>query len=124
MPMLPWRTDADGYVFVNYWTFDANERAALNALAPPAIAGIIPLLGVAFPPVLVDPILQGAIIAAANTYLALGPLPAYGMCGGMTWSSLDYWLAKSQLPSGATHDGQPQHTPASQAAGRRRRSRL
>jgi len=82
----------------------------------PTLAGIIPLLGLAFPPILADPLLQTAIAAAAQSYLAFGPLPGYGMCGGMAWSSLDYWLAKSQLPSGATRFGQPQHTPASQAA--------
>ena len=116
MPILAWRTDADGCMFENSWTFDARERAALSALVAPTLAGIIPLLGLAFPPILADPLLQTAIAAAAQSYLAFGPLPGYGMCGGMAWSSLDYWLAKSQLPSGATRFGQPQHTPASQAA--------
>jgi len=32
MPILAWRTDADGYMFENSWTFDARERAALSAL--------------------------------------------------------------------------------------------
>jgi len=32
MPILAWRTDADGCMFENSWTFDARERAALSAL--------------------------------------------------------------------------------------------
>ena len=38
MPKLAWRTGADGFAFVNSWTFVATERAALSAATQPVVA--------------------------------------------------------------------------------------
>jgi hypothetical protein len=106
MPRLAWRTDADGFAFVNSWTFDATERQALNAAAQPIVW---PAIGTVAPLVVpIDPLFGTiALVAAANAAIALGPLPTYGMCGGMAYASADYWLAKAALPRGAHQNDQP-----------------
>ncbi len=110
MPVLAWRNDADGFAFSNSWTFDATERAALNALVQPAIPAAVAAVAALAP----DPILITAVAAAAHTYAALGPLPTYGMCGGMAYASLDCWHAKAPLPRGAHAGDQPSRSdPAS-----------
>jgi len=54
MPILAWRTDADGYRFDNSWTFDNAEQTVLASLASfiaPAAVGQVASL---FPPVAKD----------------------------------------------------------------------
>src|SRR5205814_2423998 len=109
MPVLPWRNDADGFAFVNSWTLDATERAALTSLAQPLIFTVIASL-------VPDPITAGAITAAANGFVTFGPLSTYGLCGGMAYTTLDHWNAHVPIPRGAHRDDQPgRTTPAATA---------
>ena len=116
MPILPWRTDADGYRFSNSWTLDPTERAALAAIATPIAAGIGPALLSIMP---IDPVTMGIIstaaVVAVNVVATTAPI-SYGMCGGMAYSSCDYWHAKLPLPCGGFHDDQPGRTSAVPAA--------
>lgn len=107
MTRLAWRNDADGFAFVNSWSFDANERSVLaglaNSVAAPAAAALV---GTIFP----EPTVVAAVFAAAtaaSTYPLAGPLPTYGMCGGMAYLCLDHWLARQPLPRGAHPGDQP-----------------
>ncbi|HXS14230.1 MAG TPA: hypothetical protein VN734_16135 [Acidobacteriaceae bacterium] len=113
MPILPWRTDADGYRFSNSWTLDPTERAALAAIATPIAAQAGPMLIPIFPPLALDPITMGIIstaaVAAVNIVASTAPIN-YGMCGGMAYSSCDYWHAKLPLPCGAFLSDQPGRT--------------
>lgn len=100
--ILPWRNDADGFAFDNTWTFDATERAALSGLTSPAVAGAVGALASVIP----DPGFLLSAVAVAEAAVALGPLPTYGLCGGMSYSAADHWIAKAALPRGpnqATH---------------------
>lgn len=112
MPILPWRTDADGYRFANSWTLDSTERAALAAIATPIAAGIGPALLSIMP---IDPITMGVVstaaVVAVNVVATTAPI-SYGMCGGMAYSSCDYWHAKLPLPCGAFFSDQPGRTGA------------
>jgi hypothetical protein len=111
MPVLAWRNDADGFAFQNNWTFDAAERAALTALAQPLVPAV---LGAISPLLLIpDPILWAAVTTAAFAaaqYPAVGPLPSYGMCGGMAYASLDHWQTRVPIPRGAHSNDQPART--------------
>lgn len=122
MPLLPWRTDADGFCFSNSWTFDSTEHAALAgvaaAAAPEAVAtafatavaaalAVDPLL--ALDPTLptLFPLLTAASSGVAAAVAATTPIN-YGMCGGMAYTTLDYWHAKAELPRGGNGGDQPQ----------------
>jgi hypothetical protein len=104
--ILPFRNDSDGFAFANTWTFDSTERAALSGLASPVIAGAVGAIAAVVP----DPVLLGTLAGIATGALALGPLPTYGMCGGMAYSSADHWFAKAALPRGAGMNMQPLRT--------------
>jgi hypothetical protein len=102
MPTLAFRPDADGFAFVNSFTFDTSERAALSGLtsvaAGVAVAAVVPGLG---------PVLSPIASAAAAGFVALGPLPAYGLCGGMCYAAADYWNARTPPPRGAHSADEP-----------------
>ena len=103
MPSLAWRNDADGFAFINSWTLDATERAALTGLAQPLVAAAVGTIAAIIP----DPIFLTAVTVAANGYLSFGSHPSYGLCGGMAYYALDYWNARVPIPRGAHGGDQP-----------------
>jgi hypothetical protein len=110
VPTLAWRSDVDGFAFDNTWTFDASERAVLTALAPVAVPAAVAAVSLVIPEPITLAILTGTLTVAAQSYMALGPLPTYGLCGGMAYASLDYWDARAPLPRGAHSGDQPART--------------
>ena len=119
MPILAWRTDSDGFCFSNSWTLDAAERAALMGVATPIAAQAGPLLGAIFPPLFLDPVTMSAVsvaaMAAANAVIST-TTTTFGMCGGMAYTSLDYWHAKVAIPCGGNGSDQPAPPNAIQSA--------
>ena len=107
MPVLAWRNDADGFAFQNSWSFDATERNVLSGIAGAAAPAAVGAFLAFLPP---DPILFTALFAAAQAYTQVGPLPTYGLCGGMAYSSLDHWHARMPIPRGAHGADQPART--------------
>jgi hypothetical protein len=105
--VLAWRNDADGYAFQNGFEFDATERAYLDGLAQPALWEAVAIVAAVAGPV--AGLLLGAV---GEAYVALGPTPLYGLCGGMAYSSLDHWQAKVPLPRGAQGTDRPERTGA------------
>jgi hypothetical protein len=104
MPILPWRTDSDGFCFENNWALDSSERSTLAGIATPIAAQAGPLLGALFfPPLLGDlgtmAVLSAAAVTAVNKVIAT-TTTTFGMCGGMAYTSLDYWHAKMAIPCG------------------------
>lgn len=110
MPVLAWRNDADGYAFVNSWFLDPVETIGLTSLAQPAIWSAVGAIAAVWP----DPIFLAAAGAAANVAIGqVSPTIGLGLCGGMIYSSLDYWLARRALPRGAHATDRPtRSTPA------------
>jgi hypothetical protein len=100
MPRLAFRPDADGFAFQNSFNFDAAERAVLAsqgfAVAGAAVAALA-----------LNPFLVPVASTAAAAYLAFGPLPIYGLCGGLAYAALDYWHAKVPLPRGSDRNDEP-----------------
>ncbi len=103
MPVLAWRNDADGYGFSNSWSFDAHERAALTSLMQPIVGAVIGAVA----PLVPEPTALTALSAAANAAATMGPLPEYGLCGGMAWTALDHWNAGVPIPRGANPGDRP-----------------
>jgi hypothetical protein len=119
MPVLAWRTDADGYSFNNNWTFDSTEQTVLAGLAgvaaPLAVAQVVALNpAIGADPALVAFLTSTASFAAAAITASV-TLPGFGMCGGMAYSTLDYWLAKAPLPYGGNSTDHPVRTVPTQA---------
>ena len=90
---LRFRPDVHGFAFGNSFNFDRSERAVLGAVGGAAAAALTGLL----PPVPLLPVPPSVI---ALGYLNLGPLPAYGLCGGLAYSAADHWRARAPLPRG------------------------
>lgn len=112
MPVLAWRSDTDGFAFVNSWSFDATERSTLSSLAAPMVPVAVGAVAAIFP----DPIFLAVATGAAFGYVAMPVLPpVYGLCGGLAYASADHWRAKVPLPRGAHEGDQPARTVAAQA---------
>ena len=110
MPTLAWRSDVDGFAFANSWSFDAAERTALANLASAAAPAAVAAVSLLIPEPITATILAASLTAATQTYLVLGPSPAIGLCGGMAYTSLDYWRSRAPLPRGAHSGDQPART--------------
>ena len=101
MAILAWRNDADGFAFQNNWTFDATERAALTGLAQFARTGGPRRDRARLPHPGPDSLDFDQVAAhAAASYPAVGPLPAYGLCGGMAYTALDHWKHRVPIARG------------------------
>jgi hypothetical protein len=111
MPILAWRNDADGFAFVNSFTFDTAERGALTNVVQPLVLPVVAAVGA----VVHDPVTLTVVGVAAQNYTVLGPLPTYALCSGMAYVSVDYWHAKAPLPRGAHANDQPDRTAAASA---------
>lgn len=103
MPVLEWRNDADGFEFANSWMFDRTEKRVLSAIAAAASPPVLGVLAAFIP----DPLFLAGAAIALQAYIAVDPLPAYGLCGGMAYSALDHWNARVPIPRGGTVSDQP-----------------
>jgi hypothetical protein len=127
MTRAHYRPETDGFAFTNDWTFDTTETATLTQLVTDAVDVIeivlAPLILVAEGPVLaveagvpfIGPWLVAKTIEAENNAIVNGIVQAitaghYGLCGGMAFASLDYWLKGWVVPCGINANDQPQRT--------------
>jgi hypothetical protein len=127
MPRAHYRPETDGFAFTNSWTFDATETAILTKLVTDAVDVIeivlSPLIAAAEGPVLaaeagvpfIGPWLVAKTIEAENDAIVNAIVQAvtaqnYGLCGGMAFASLDYWLRGWIVPRGTGPNDQPQRT--------------
>lgn len=114
MPVLAWRNDTDGFAFANRWSLTREDQATMTALLTPLLPGAVATVAALAPP---EPAVMESLVNAASASAAFPTLPrSYGMCGGMAYLSLDYWIAQAQLPRGAHRDDQPERTSTATAA--------
>lgn len=127
MHVAKFRPEADGFAFVNNWTWDATETAVVKSIVTEAV-GVIeivlsPLIWALEGPVLIAELgvpfigpylVQKTIEAETNAIVdkIVGAITAenYGLCGGMAFTALDYWHKNWVLPRGISKDDQPQRT--------------
>ena len=127
MPRTQYRPETDGFAFKNTWQFDSTETGVLEGLVTDAV-GVIevilsPFIWAAEGPVLaaelgvpfIGPWLVAKTIEAENNAIVnaiVGAITAksYGLCGGMAFASLDYWLKSWVMPRGTGPADQPQRT--------------
>jgi hypothetical protein len=125
MPKAPFRPDTDGFAFVNAWIWDATEIATVRQyvldsvaiiegiLTPFLLAAEGPVLAAElgipiFGPLLVEETIKAQTNAIVNAIMnALEP-QVQGFCGGMAFTSLDYWRQGWVLPRGTNANDQPQ----------------
>jgi hypothetical protein len=125
MSRSPYRVTTDGFNFENSWVLDDVEKQrmhqifsdalpAVEAVASPVIAVIAgPVIaaeaGIAgpfFPIILYYEVkaINDAAVKAIDGAIATG---RYGLCGGMTFASLDYWLQRWVVQQGGGVNDQP-----------------
>jgi hypothetical protein len=122
------RPEVDGYAFTNSWTFDAQEKVVLEQIVRDALevleVALSPIImAIAGPAIIAEaalcgpfaPICIGETIKAINDGIVsdiTGAIEAepYGLCGGMAFSSLDYWLKNWIVPRGNGRNDQPERS--------------
>jgi hypothetical protein len=129
MTRTTFRPETDGFLFVNNWTFDNTEIGILRTLVTDALGAVEALLsplivalagpvliaeaGVPFiGPWLVAETVRKINEAAVNAIVNAIDANPYGLCGGMAFSSLDYWMKSWVVPQGTGNNDQPQRTSA------------
>ena len=125
MGRAPFAPCVDGFAFVNDWKFDDVEKqtlhdvltAALPAvkaitwpvigpIVEPAIALQLPFAGPFLPIVLYYEV-KAINDAVVNAIAGAVEAKDYGLCGGMAFASLDYWLQGWVVPRGISGGDQP-----------------
>lgn len=127
MPSAAYRPETDSFAFTNSWSFDATETATLRTIVTNTVGGLaaflspfiwsiegpeltvllhVPFIG----PWLVYKVIEEQTNAVVNPIIAAVTANAYGLCGGMTFASLDYWLNSWVVPRGLHNNDQPDRT--------------
>lgn len=119
------RPETDGFAFTNSWTFDQQEKQVLEQLVKDAVgvleALLSPIIMALLGPAITleaalcgpfAPICIAATVSKINDGIVgdiTGAIEAegYGLCGGMAFSSLDYWLKQWVVPRGTGKNDQP-----------------
>jgi hypothetical protein len=127
MPRTKYRPEVDGYAFTNTWTWEPTDVATITGIVTAALGAVeialSPLIALAEGPVFaaelgipfIGPWLVYKTIEAENNAIIKGIMDAitadgtgtYGLCGGMAFSSLDYWHKSWVLPRGDNKNDQP-----------------
>jgi hypothetical protein len=125
MPRTKYRPEVDGYAFTNTWTWEPTDIATITGIVTDALGAVevalAPLIAIAEAPVFaaelavpfIGPWLVAKTIEAENKAIINGIVGAitvgtYGLCGGMAFSSLDYWHKSWVVPRGNGPKDQPQ----------------
>jgi hypothetical protein len=125
MPRTKYRPEVDGYAFTNTWKWEPTDIATITGIVTDALGAVevalSPLIAIAEAPVFaaelavpfIGPWLVAKTIEAENKAIINGIVGAitvgtYGLCGGMAFSSLDYWHKSLVVPRGNGKDDQPQ----------------
>ncbi len=84
----------DGFAFINYWTLDDVLTQDLRNKMNAAVDGVSTFLSAV--PVL--SLLRPFITRSVNEWVKKASTQAYGLCGGMAFAALDYYVAGRTLP--------------------------
>jgi hypothetical protein len=114
MPKTNFRPDTHGFAFVNRWTLDYQEinstrrqlRDGIGAIRTP-IQSVLVALRVA-------PGLRRALEETSAEMIGWvdnAAVEPYGLCGGMAFAALDYYLAGRDVPRGASKGHPTDQTP-------------
>ena len=125
MPRTQYRPEVDGFAFTNTWTWEPTDIATLTGIVTGALGAVevalAPLIAVVEAPVfaaelavpfigpwLVYKTIQAENNAIINAIVGAIDVGTYGLCGGMAFSSLDYWHKGWVVPRGNGQNDQPQ----------------
>jgi hypothetical protein len=125
MPRTKYRPEVDGFAFTNNWTWEPTDVATITGIVTGALGAVeaflSPLIAIVEAPVFaaelavpfIGPWLVAKTIEAENNAIVKGIVDAiavgdYGLCGGMAFSSLDYWHKGWVVPRGNGKGDQPQ----------------
>ena len=105
MPRTAFDSQMHGFAFVNRWEFDDDEREQLHETFANYLKWGTIIGAVTFG-------LPGALLSlfgirALRDTMASHLAPAYGLCGGMCFTTLDFHQAGLSLPRGQNRDDRP-----------------
>lgn len=102
MAKTAFRPEKDGYAFINSWQFDAYDQQRMEGAITGAVSGAANSLSGG-----AGSMVRGTLANQVTRWLA-GRVPdGYGLCGGMTFSARDYFVAGKPLPRGRNESDHP-----------------
>lgn len=92
---IPFDATTNGFGFVNYWSFSDGETGKIQKVLADSVDRVLK----------VDPLIGQSLtllgVRSGLTALVSKAVPqAYGLCGGMAFSALDYYTAGMPIPPG------------------------
>lgn len=103
MPRTDFEPTTDGFAFANSWSLDETEESAVRDALSDAITGSVIALG----PILTGPALALRVGPKLSKQIIDGLPDHYGLCGGMAFAALDYYLSGIPAPRGSGRNDQP-----------------
>jgi hypothetical protein len=102
------RPDTHGYAFINSWQFDDSERQQMNEVLSSSSGSVFDSM-----PQSLSGILNSAMSRTVSQWIESAMPDNYGLCGGMAFSSLDFFKQGKPLPTNARMSEHPTRaTPA------------
>lgn len=92
---------AGGFTFPNYWTLNPATWDEVRARFEAAIADVYTFLA----PLPDIAMLRDRAYSTVAQWVANATVPAYGLCGGMAFAALDYYLAGLAIPDHSRASG-------------------
>jgi len=114
MPKTEFRPDTHGFAFVNRWTLDYQEINDIRRQLREGIGGTRTFLQTLLVSLRVAPGLRSALEEASaemTDWVDYAAVEPYGLCGGMAFAALDYYLAGVDVPRGASKGHPTDETP-------------
>lgn len=102
MPKTHFRPDTHGFAFINIWQFEPSEVNEMNSTLDGSVNGALGSLPGSIASIgssLVNPLLKQLVGNAEPV--------KYGLCGGMAFTSLDYFRIGKRIPRGKDINDQP-----------------
>lgn len=94
MPQTAFNPQTDGFAFANSWTLDKATSDTIHSQMSGAMDEVFTLLA----PVSALRPLRSVVRQTVDEWVSNASTQVYGLCGGMAFAALDYYMARRELP--------------------------
>lgn len=95
MPQHPFDPQTDSFAFPNYWTLDTATTGEIRSRLHAAVEDTFTFLA----PVPAIAPLRDSVTRIVENWVNAASIHAYGLCGGMAFAALDYYIADHNIPA-------------------------
>ncbi len=95
MPQQSFNPQRDSFAFPNYWTLDTSTTEEIRGRLEAAVDSVFTFLA----PVPAVAPLKDTVTRIVEGWVNTASVRAYGLCGGMAFAALDYYIAGEKIPS-------------------------